>query len=108
MYDRTKEALMMKAILAFAQGCGGAEVSEEACQWFHDRYSPWIGTTHKIGGRKPMEVWDEEGNNFLDEFRKIGERVAARGGVIDAAALEEIALDVEEKAPCPYCPIKGE
>ena len=49
MYDRTKEALMMKAILAFAQGCGGAEVSEEACQWFYDRYSPGSARRTKSG-----------------------------------------------------------
>lgn len=109
MYDRTKEALMMKAILAFAQGCGGAEVSEEACQWFYGRYSTWIGSLHKVENVIPMDIWDQHGKDFIGKFKEIGQRVAAlQSGVIELEALKGSALDVERESTCPYCPIKGE
>jgi hypothetical protein len=96
----SKEALMVKAVFALAQGCGGTEIDADACQWFYDRYFPWIGTT-KSTGLSPQDVWDQY--DFLEQFKEIGRR-AATNGAIQKQSLEAAALAVEGEAKCPYCP----
>jgi hypothetical protein len=99
----SQNALMMQAVVAFAQGCGGVQIEDAAYEWFQERYYPWIGTA-KATGKTPQDVWDEFGKDFLDRFRLIGKRAAASGGTVQADTLETSALSVEEESTCPYCP----
>lgn len=100
-----KDMLMMQVILAFGQGCGTTEVDEKACAWFYDRYYPWI-TKKKKPGTSPEEVWGTEGKNFLALFKEIGKKAAAGGVPISEATLKTASEEVEEPAPCPWCPVK--
>lgn len=105
-----KDALMTQAVFSLAQGCGGAEISEEACAWFHARYYPWIDgpkDNEQAKGRTPQQVWSEQGKVFASKFRMIGERAAKEsGGTIEPATLEKHALAVERESDCPWCPDK--
>ena len=102
-----KDKLMMQAILAFARGCGTAQVHDDACGWFHDRYDSWV-TKKKKPGTSPEDVWAAEGKNFLAKFEKIGREAAkaAGGGTIDQATLSTTATTVENESECPWCPVK--
>jgi len=99
----SQNALMMQAVVAFAQGCGGAQIEGAAYEWFQDRYFPWV-VTRKAGGTTPQEVWDDHGKEFLGKFRLIGERAAAGGGTITQDTLRTSALSVEQDSECPWCP----
>jgi hypothetical protein len=102
-----KNALIMEVILAFAAGCGGAAVDHDACEWFFERYYPWIdkpSKNPKAGGKSPQEVWGTEGPGFLGKFKEIGKRAASGGGTINSATLSTAALKVEQESDCPYCP----
>ena len=102
-----KDALMTQAIFAFAQGCGGVEINEEACAWFHKRYHSWVDKpckNPKAGGKSPQEVWDKEGPGFLGKFKAIGQEAASGGGTINGDTLSAAALKVEQGSDCPYCP----
>jgi hypothetical protein len=101
----SQNALMMQAVVAFAQGCGGAQIDDAAYEWFHGRYFPWI-TTRKAVGSTPQEVWDQHGRDFLDRFKLIGEKAAAGagGGTVTQDTLSTSALSVEQQFECPWCP----
>jgi hypothetical protein len=101
---QNKDALLVQAVYAFAQGCGGAKIDADAAEWFRQRYHPWIDTK-KANGKTPQDVWDTDGAGFLGKFKEIGSQ-AAKGGVVTKAALTDAALAVEGPAPCPYCPDK--
>jgi len=99
-----KDALMVQAVFGFAQGCGGAEISEEASAWFHQRYYGWLDRP-KGDGRSPQDVWATEGRGFIGRFKEIGRRAASSGsGVVEQPALETSALSVERESDCPWCP----
>lgn len=98
------EALMVQAVFAFAQGCGDAQIEEDAAQWFHTRYNPWI-SKKKQHGQSPEDAWDTEGKGFLGRFKEIGRR-AAKGGVVAKTDLTDVATAVESESTCPYCPDK--
>jgi hypothetical protein len=100
-----KEALMVQAVFAMTQGCGGdAQITEDACDWFVEHYHPWVETP-KQTGKSPQDVWGQEGKGFLGKFKEIG-RLAARDGVVDRETLSKAAESVERDSDCPYCPIK--
>jgi hypothetical protein len=101
----SQQALIMQAVVAFAQGCGGAKIEDAAYDWFHERYFPWIGT-RKAVGTAPQEVWNERGRDFLAQFRLIGERAAAGGGTVTQDTLKANAYGVEQQSECPWCPDK--
>ncbi len=105
-----KDALMMQAVFAFAQGCGGALISEEACTWFHSQYYDWIDrekTNALAKGKSPQDVWKEHGPSFAGRFRLIGERAAKESnGTIEVDTLKRHALNVERESDCPWCPDK--
>jgi len=106
-----KNALMVQVILAFAQGCGGADLEDDACEWFYERYYPWIDqkkTNARAMGTSAQEVWDQHGKDFLDRFKLLGQRAAATGSPIQAKTLEEEALAVEQasESDCPWCPLQ--
>lgn len=100
-----KEALMVQAVFAFAQGCGGVGIDDTASQWFYDRYFPWIDKK-KATGKTPQEVWDTFGKDFMGRFQEIGKKAASGGTTIDQTTLEKSALTVEQDSDCPYCPLK--
>lgn len=105
-----KDTLMTQVIFALAQGCGGAELEDAACEWFHERYYPWIDkkkTNPKAHGRSPQDVWDTEGPAFLDHFKEIGRRAASGGGPIKTEALASSATSLESSLECPWCPINA-
>jgi hypothetical protein len=103
-----KNALMVKTTFALSQGCGGAEITEEAADWFHERYYEWIDKPKKdprTKGQSPQEAWEQEGKKFLDHFRQIGENAAsASPGSIDAKTLARVAASYEQSLDCPWCP----
>jgi hypothetical protein len=104
MPNHHKDALLVQAVFAFAQGCGEARIDADASEWFRQRYHPWIDTK-KANGQTPQEVWDTQGAGFLAMFHAIGSQ-AAKGGIVSAEALTVAASAVESDAPCPYCPDK--
>lgn len=103
-----KNALMVQSVVAFTQGCAGAEISDEACTWFHGHYYDWLDKTPvnpEAKGQTPQQVWPDHGKAFKSQFRRIGELAAKEsGGIIDAGTLEKSALAIEREAKCPYCP----
>lgn len=101
----SQNALMMQAVVAFAQGCGGVKIDDGAYEWFHERYFPWV-VTRKAVGTTPQEVWEERGKDFLGKFRLIGERAAAGGGTVSQDTLKSSASSVEQESECPWCPDK--
>jgi len=105
-----KEHLMVQAVFALSQGCGGADIDSAACKWFHERYFGWIDkpkTNLKAKGRAPQDVWTRHGKDFLERFRRIGRGAAAKGKPIGVKALRESALAVEQQSDCPWCPDKA-
>src|SRR5690242_17051290 len=100
----TKHRLMFHAITAFVRGSGGADIKDDAADWFHDRYFKWIDTP-KANGKTPQEVWADQGKDFLGKFHQIGQQAAA-GGTVTAQSLSEAAAAVEKLSECPYCPDK--
>lgn len=107
MTDR-KDVLMTRITSAFAQGCGTAEVSDEAAAWFHGRYYDWIHkkkTNPEARGTSPQDVWDSHGKAFLGKFREIGQQ-SVTGGTVQADVLQKAALAVERASECPWCPDK--
>jgi hypothetical protein len=105
-----KDTLMTQAIFALAQGCGGAQMEDAACEWFYERYYPWIDkkkTNPKAAGKSPQDVWDKEGPAFLDHFKEIGRRAASGGGTIQAETLSKSATSLESELECPWCPISA-
>lgn len=108
---KDKNALMVQMAIALGQGCGSAKVSDEACSWFHKQYYDWIDTpktNEKAGGKKPIDVWDKEGESFFGHFREMGKRAAGESGSepVSAKTLETHALAVERENDCPWCPSK--
>lgn len=101
-----KEALMVQAVFAFAQGCGSVGIDDTASQWFHDRYFSWIDKKKEKPGKSPQEVWDTYGKDFAGKFQEIGKRAASGGKTIDKDTLAKSATSVEQESDCPYCPIK--
>jgi hypothetical protein len=100
-----KDILMTQAVSAFAKGCNGTEIRDDAANWFHDHYYDWIDT-RKAVGQSPQEVWAEHGKTFMEKFMEIGRRAAASGGPVTEASLTTAATSVESESDCPYCPIK--
>jgi hypothetical protein len=100
----SQNALMMQAVVAFAQGCGGMVIEAEAYDWFHERYFPWVVTRKAEGLTTPQEAWDDHGKEFLGRFKLIGERAAAGGSTISQDMLKTSALSVEQESDCPWCP----
>jgi hypothetical protein len=99
-----KNALIVQAVLAFAEGCGGAGVDHDACEWFFERYYPWIDGK-KGNGKSPQDVWDTYGQAFREKFKAIGKNAAASGGgTVNKDTLQTEALAVERDSDCPYCP----
>ena len=102
-----KEALMVQTIFALAQGCGAAEIADDAADWFHGQYFPWIDKP-KQNGKTPHDVWDQHGKEFLEKFKEIGRRAAqGGGGIVQKKALSDAAHAVETESDCPFCPIKA-
>jgi hypothetical protein len=104
-----KDVLMTQVVSAFAKGCDGTEIGDDAANWFHDRYYDWITTPKEnpdAQGRTPQEVWAEHGRTFMDKFLEIGRRAAASGPVTEAS-LTTAATSVETESECPYCPLKA-
>jgi hypothetical protein len=105
----TKQSLMVQVVFALAQGSGGAEIEDDAAEWFHARYYPWIDrpkTNPQAGGRRPLDVWGSEGKAFLQRFREIGQGAASGGGPVTMKTLQDSALAIEKPLECPYCPDK--
>jgi len=102
-----KDVLLMQIVAAFAQGCGKAEIEDDAAHWFYDRYYDWIDRTKtntSAAGRSPQEVWASTGKDFLQRFREIGLQATSGGGPVTLAAVTQSALAVEQKNECPWCP----
>jgi len=99
------EALLVQVVFAFAQGCGAAQIEEDAAKAFHARYHPWL-SKKKQGGMSPEDVWDQQGKGFLGRFKEIGSQ-AVQGGVVQMASLEKAITVVEQASDCPYCPDKA-
>ncbi|HSS75656.1 MAG TPA: hypothetical protein VLV54_02830 [Thermoanaerobaculia bacterium] len=100
-----KDALLVQAVSAFAQGCGDVRIDAATSEGFRRRYHSWIDTK-KANGQTPQEVWDTWGPGFLDKFKEIGRR-AAEGGVVSAETLTAAAIAVERESECPFCPDKA-
>jgi hypothetical protein len=100
-----KEALMVQAVFALAQGCGDAKISEDACDWFVEHYHPWVDTKKAVG-KSPQEVWAEHGTAFLGKFKEIGRR-ACEANAVTRESLSTAANAVELESDCPFCPIKA-
>jgi hypothetical protein len=104
MPNHHKDALMVQAVFAFAQGCGEARIDIEASEWFRQRYHPWIDRK-KANGKAPQDVWDTDSPGFLERFKRMGGQ-AAKGGIVSREALIVAAGAVESDSQCPYCPDK--
>jgi hypothetical protein len=109
--ENNKDALMVQVVIAFAQGCGGMEVSDGACAWFHGEYYDWIDTprhNEKAAGRSPQDVWNDEKETFINHFQEIGKRAAAASssGPVLADTLEKEAHRFYGELKCPWCPDK--
>jgi len=101
-----KNALMVQVVFAFAQGCGGTGISDEASAWFHQRYYDWIDTA-KPNLKCPRDVWGEHGADFINHFKRIGGRAASNSKeAIESDTLKTEALGYEQELACPYCPDK--
>jgi hypothetical protein len=101
MPDHHKDALLIQVVFAFAQGCAGARIDDDACEWFRQNYHPWIDR-RKANGKTPQEVWDTEGTGFLGKFKEIG-RQAVKGGAVAKETLMTAATAVENNSDCPFC-----
>jgi hypothetical protein len=102
-----QEVLWFQVVSALAQGSGGAGIEDAAAEWFHERYFPWITrpkTNDRAAGRRPQDVWDSMGPDFLGKFREIGQKAAGVAGMIQMRQLEQAAADVERTSDCPFCP----
>ncbi|MEA2603977.1 MAG: hypothetical protein QOF89_4969 [Acidobacteriota bacterium] len=99
-----KEGLMVQAVFAFAQGCGDAQIDEDAGEWFYQEYYPWIDKKKK-DGESPQDVWAVQGKSFLGKFKEIGRR-AAQGGAVKKQALIDASRAVQQESECPFCPDK--
>ncbi|MFL6196934.1 MAG: hypothetical protein ACJ75H_22305 [Thermoanaerobaculia bacterium] len=106
----SKDALMVQVVFALAQGCGATQLSDDACEKFHDRYYKWIDKKKahpKADGKSPQDVWATEGRAFLGHFQEIGRRAAGIGGAtITAETLMASADAVEQPLECPWCSLK--
>ncbi|HEV8578154.1 MAG TPA: hypothetical protein VGX68_03645 [Thermoanaerobaculia bacterium] len=108
--ENKQEHLLVQAVYAFAQGCGAAKIDDAASQWFHERYSKWLGKKKdhpKVEGT-PHQVWKKHGTEFLGRFHLMGQRAAAKGSPIMEENLKEAARTVEMESACPYCPDPGD
>lgn len=104
-----KDVLLIQIVSAFAEGCGGAEIEDDAADWFHTRYYGWIDTPKtnpEAAGRRPQDVWGSVGKDFLQRFREIGQKAAGGGGSVTAQALQDSALAIEQTNECPWCPVQ--
>lgn len=103
-----KDVLLIQVVSAFAQGCGGAGIDDDAADWFHTHYYEWIDAVKGSTGDSPLDVWAGQGKGFLDKFREIGDRAATASGgnSIGSATLQDSAAFVERGSDCPYCPDK--
>jgi hypothetical protein len=102
-----QDVLWLQVVSALAQGSGGAGIEDAAADWFHERYFAWITkpkANARAGGRRPQDVWDSMGTDFLGKFREIGQQAAVGGGTIPMAQLMKAAQAVEQASDCPYCP----
>lgn len=104
MPNHHKDALMIQAVFALAQGCGEAKIDLDASEWFRQHYHPWIDTK-KANGETPQGVWDQEGKGFLGKFKEIG-RQAVKDGIVSKEALMSAAMSVERASECPFCSLK--
>ena len=100
-----RDALIVQAAFALAQGAAGSHISEQACAWFHDRYHRWMGAKSSTG-KTPEQVWKDKDSAFLERFKEIGKlaREVSRGREIEEPHLKQAARTVESKPGCPYCP----
>jgi hypothetical protein len=110
-----RETCLVQAVFALAQGAGaGTSLADDACQWFHHRYHPWI-EQRKQNGKRALDVWEKDGKDFLQKFHLMGQRAAEAAArrtgarstdtVIESSDLESAAVSVEQESECPYCPI---
>jgi hypothetical protein len=100
-----KDVLMTQVVSAFAKGCNGIEIGDDAADWFHDHYYDWIDT-RKANGQSPQDAWGDHGKAFMERFMEIGRRASASGEPVTAESLTTAATAVETESECPYCPIK--
>ena len=100
-----RDALIVQAAFALAQGAAGSHISSEACAWFHERYHRWIGLDSG-SGTTPAQVWGSRQGAFLERFKEIGKRAreASQGAEIRREILEDCARKVESESICPHCP----
>jgi hypothetical protein len=101
-----KDVLLVQIVSALAEGSAGAEMEDDAANWFHDRYYEWIDkpkTSAETGGRRPQDVWGSVGRDFLQRFREIGQLAASDGSPITLQAMEKSAMTIERQNECPWC-----
>lgn len=109
MTDRNN-VLLIQIVNALTRGCGGAELEDDAADWFHTRYYEWITktkTSAEAGGKSPQDVWDSRGKDFLLRFYEIGEKAVNGSRLITMTALSDAAFAIEKANECPWCPDKA-
>jgi hypothetical protein len=105
--EATQEVLMGLILTAFGQGAGAlVSVSTSNVTTLRTRYLDWLVTVKPGNTQTPSEVWDKMGADFLSQFRTIGQLSAGASltGTISDADLLKFAMEVEDQAPCPFCP----
>jgi hypothetical protein len=103
----TQDQLMNLISIAFGQGAGpGTVVSPSASDALHGRYFEWLVRVKPGNSQSPLEVWDNRGDDFLGQFRKIGQLAAslADGGSVGDTEVVQASSTIEQDADCPWCP----
>ena len=103
----TQDQLMHLVSMAFGQGAGsGTVITPEAADALRDRYYSWLTTVKSGNQQSPLQVWGDQGGDFLGRFRLIGKIAAslANGGSVGVAQVTAASSSVEQSADCPWCP----
>jgi len=95
--------------IAFGQGAGpGKVITPAAADALRNRYFDWLTAVKPGSSQSPLDVWGEQGGDFMGRFRLIGQTAAnlANGGSVDEAQVTQAASSVEQSASsdCPWCP----